>query len=138
MNEDMFNRHIVPAKEFKIGEDTFHFKPLSYQDLPLFWKLVQKFDSMKSSLPDTKDGEEMTDEQTSQMLKLFDEETVTNLLKLSIRTVEVSYPDLAKDKVEAFARDNMFTLMNVIIELNTPKTQADVAKAKQVIQKDGH
>ena len=115
---EKFERHIAKPKIIKLKnedgeEDTFTLQPLRFKDLPKLYAVFRKFASM--------DKEKLKEEDSEEMLKLLDEETITLITELVSKTLKYSYPEEDEASLEAFGTTHLMDLLGEIIELNSPR-----------------
>ena len=126
---DKFEQHINPNKTIKLKrangeEDVFTIQPLTYKHLPKLFKLLNKL----------KDLENIDEENTSQFLALFDEETIMILQELELETMKISYPDEDVKKLEKFVSSNIFILFEPIIQVNNFGADTNEVEVKRKLQ----
>lgn len=138
MDISKFKTHLGQAKEFKIGEDKFNFRPLTIEYLPDIFSVINKISqSADSNSPfSSLDKESMN--------------TITNLIRVMIKR---SYPELDKEfkeefikegkseeeskkladeRLEDFIYNNYFSLITALFESNNlgaPKLEDDGKKS---------
>jgi len=134
MDVDKFMSHLGKSREFKIGEDTFHFKPLTVEYLPDVFSILNKVAANEEA-----------------PLSNLDEQSISVLTNLIRVMIKKSYPDLAKsfaDKlikegvseekaesqaqnmIDEFIFNNYFPLVTALFEVNdlgAPKIDASKA-----------
>ena len=120
---EKFKKYSIYDVEYKIGEDTFVFKPLSWQHFPKLFSLIQEFQKVKFD----KDKPE-------EMMKLFTEDTMKTLLELEKEMVKVSYPDLPEDDIERFVMSNFMELVNPLFELAFKQEKFNERKVNVITQ----
>jgi len=105
---------IINGEEFKL-------KPLSLEELPLFFKVMKAFSgaSDKNASPE-------------EMLKNVDDDGLSAMKQIIQVTLEKSYPD-DKEGMEEFGLKYMNELLGKIMEINSSSTaaQSKVAKLDQ-------
>lgn len=89
------------------GTETYQLRPLSGRFLPKLFSILQKFDL---KVDQEIDAEEL--------LKSFDEKTVTDLHELILETIKKSYPNEPQEGMDEFVTQNFLQLFPVIIEVN--------------------
>ena len=100
-----FEKHMGLAQEFKIGDDVFHFKPLTARYIPDLLRVIQKFS-------DIKEGEE------GKWLQTMDEDTSNRLIKLIEKMVQLSYPNLTEEQIDSFVASNFIALSTALLQIN--------------------
>lgn len=125
----MAKRHMALGKTYKLGDDTFVFKPLGTEYIPDIMELMDELIAFK-------DVDEKTFETNPQMIfKLFKRETVKRLVILSKETIKISYPDWSEDVTDSFVASNFFMLFFIICELNKFDTDTGIQKSKQSLNR---
>ena len=119
MEDEVFERHINPQKEIKIGDDVFKLQPLRYKDMGKFWSILKVLSKMK--FKEVNEEEELSQEDIAFLFDSLDESTIETILELEIRMLKYSYPNKKEELLQSFAKANMFDLFNVMLEMNSPK-----------------
>lgn len=122
MDIEKFKSHLGKPKEYKIGEDTFLFRPLTVEYLPELFTIISKL-SVNTETP----------------LSNLDKESINTLANLIRVMIKRSYPNLesdfaeqlmeegvreeeakreAENMVEEFIFSNFFPLVTALFEVN--------------------
>jgi len=122
MDIEKFKSHLGKAREYKIGSDTFYFKPLTVEYLPELFTIINKL-SINAEAP----------------LSNLDKESVNTLTNLVRAMIKKSYPNLeqefaeklvkegkseeeakkeAQNIIEEFIFANFFPLVTALFEVN--------------------
>lgn len=118
---EKFRRNIGAGETVKIGEDSFHFKPLPLKHLPELMEFGKIISEQGENALMQKDN----------AAKLFE------ILKLFVIN---SYPDLGKqeneDLLDGFIKDNMELIQLVLMRTSIPKStnQEKLDKIKDLIK----
>ncbi|RLC29871.1 MAG: hypothetical protein DRH37_06630 [Deltaproteobacteria bacterium] len=104
---EKLRKHMGLAQEFKIGNDTFHFKPLNAEDIPDLIEIIRVFKNAAES------GKEDTT-----WLDAMDRESMLKLIKLLKKMVSISYPDLSEEEVKSFVSANFINLTIIMMQIN--------------------
>ena len=108
MDVSKFRAHLGEPVEFKIGMDTFKFKPLSVTDLPEFLTILAKL----SKAPEPNEA-----------FSLLDKEDIDIVIRLIRKMIINSYPEIEKELGEAnldnFIGSNFFALLTALFESNS-------------------
>lgn len=93
--------------ELKVGDNTYKYKlrPLSGRYLPKFYKIISK-------------TQELNLEDDKEMFKLLDEETISILHELSLKTLQKSYSDVDEETLDEFVSQNLLQMMEGLIKVN--------------------
>lgn len=113
---DKFERNIGKPKTVKIGEDEFEFVSLPFENLVEFFGLTETI--------------EETNKNKNTKLPL---EAIKTVMRLEQVMVKESYPELTDKKVEQFVIKNLFILMPVLMELNSPSSDGLDDKQKKAL-----
>jgi len=134
---DKFDKFI--AKDFTIdledlegNKETFTFKPLPFEMAGDIFKLMVE---MQKAGVSPKDTEEQVGIKIMNVLK--DGESFEMVKKLVITTLEISYPDQDKKKLQDFAMAKLWQLFPPIIQVNslTQMSSKDRKKVQKEIDK---
>lgn len=111
---DKFDAHINPTKNITLvrenGEkDVFTIHPLPFKYLPKIFDLLRVVQGLEGM--DKKSNEDF--------FKTFNSETIELIQELGLESLKISYPEIETKKLEGFVNSNLFTLLPVVIEVNS-------------------
>lgn len=108
MDINKFKAHLGKEREFKIGEDTFKFKPLTVSELPELLAIIAKF--AKAEKPE-------------ESFYQLDKDDINTLISLIKKMIIRSYPnienELGEEGLNEFIANNFFTLITILFEVNS-------------------
>jgi len=106
----------IKTSEVVIDGDTYIFKPLKGKHLGLLMDVAKRLSAEKIDEDDDKADEKF--------MNMISQELVNDINTLAMETFKISYPsEFNKDPetIELFVTQNLFKLLNPIIEVNTGK-----------------
>lgn len=90
MDIEKLKSHLGKAREYKIGKDTFYFKPLTVEYLPEMFSIINKL-SINTEAP----------------LSNLDKESVSTLTNLVRVMIKKSYPNMERDYIEKLTKEGV-------------------------------
>ena len=126
MSEMMFDRHIAKSVEFRLkredGEfDIFVIKPLPLKWFPDIIRVTQKMSKATVLEPDytkmTADEKKLAElEYNREVVDKLDPDAMKLIAEICAGSMELSYPDIPKMKIELFVQQNMMELFSLIMD----------------------
>jgi hypothetical protein len=110
-----FQAHINPTRTLELvrenGEkDVFTIHPLPFKFLPKIFELLEVFQNA---------SKEQLQDDVESFFKTFKPKTIELIQELVLESLKVSYPESSLNDLEGFARSNLFSILPVVIEVNS-------------------
>jgi hypothetical protein len=102
----ILSKHIGEPQAVDIGEDKIYLKPLTTEDMPLFFKAMKAFSGAKEGAT------------SEDILKNMDDANLTAVAQLIDKTLTKSLPDEPVEDRKTFGMKYMQVLLPKIIEIN--------------------
>ena len=99
------SKHLGLGEPLKIGDDEFIIKPLGTKEIPLFFKVMKTFGTIK-------------DDNMDDVLKNASDESLEAMRDLIDKTLEKSMPEELEEDRSAFGMKYMGQLLEKIMTLN--------------------
>lgn len=98
--------------ETRMGPQEIEFRPLPGSYYPMFMEVVTKM--MAEASPDM-DADNID---VKEVVKMLDSQTVSKLHTLVLQSLLRVYKDVPKEQLEEFVSQNLFVLMDPLLEVN--------------------
>ena len=107
----ILSKHLNTGEPIKIGEDTIHLKALTTDSMPLFFKAMKTFGSIKEDNPEV-------------MFQNMDDDSLNAIKEIIEKTLAISLPDEPEEDRKTFGMKYMMILLPHIMEINMQNDQS--------------